>query len=188
MKRIDGNAHLKKLNVVNRASQSEIAKKESEMKSSKKRCPFSSQEDKKLLELVNYYGDENRYTWEMISAHMNGRNSRQCRERYNLFLSDSIKKKVKWTKNEDEILLSKYEMLGPQWKKMEKYFVGRTSYSIKNRYNCLKNKKSKKQEIQNNERNDENDKFDIFNNENKLSFDDVFNFESEGFKAFFSIF
>ena len=68
---------------------------------------------------------------------MKGRNARQCRERYKLFLSDGIKKKVKWTKEEDDILLSKYACFGPHWKMMEKFFIGRTSYNIKNRYASL---------------------------------------------------
>lgn len=107
------------------------------------RCPFSKEEDKLLLELVNLFGIENKNNWHIIAFHMNGRSVRQCRERYQLFLSEEVRKKEKWTKEEDEILLSKYQILGPHWKKMEEFFNGRTSYNIKNRFISLNRKKRK---------------------------------------------
>ena len=68
---------------------------------------------------------------------MKCRSPRQCRERYQLFLSDQVRKNAKWTLEEDEILLSKYHFFGPHWKKLEPFFVGRTSYNIKNRFTFL---------------------------------------------------
>ena len=105
-------------------------------KKEKKRSPFSINEDQKLISLVEKYG-ENLSAWKCIASNMEGRNARQCRERYKLFLSDEFKKKVKWTKEEDNLLLSKYALYGSQWKSMESYFKGRTSNSIRNRYSCL---------------------------------------------------
>lgn len=103
----------------------------------RKRFPFSKEEDNLLLSLVQFYGLQNKGVWNIIASHMKGRNVRQCRERYQLFLSQSVKKGEKWSAEEDQILLSKYEIYGPHWKKYEPFFVGRTSYSIKNRFKSL---------------------------------------------------
>lgn len=102
------------------------------------RTPFSKEEDDKLKELVNYYSNiEDNSKWYFIAGQIPGRTARQCRERFQLFLSDGIRRKEKWSKEEDEVLLQQYQILGPHWKAMEKFFIGRTSYSIKNRYISL---------------------------------------------------
>lgn len=107
------------------------------------RFPFSAKEDQLLIQLVKQFGINDKINWYYIAMHIEGRSARQCRERYQLYLSEGIKRKEKWTKEEDELLLEKYSALGPKWKKMEQYFEGRTSYSIKNRYISLKKKKNK---------------------------------------------
>ncbi|KAK8871807.1 hypothetical protein M9Y10_007550 [Tritrichomonas musculus] len=101
------------------------------------RIPFTKEEDEQLLQLVQYFGVNDKNNWYFIASHINGRSPRQCRERYQLFLSDNIRKKAKWTKEEDELLISKYKVYGPHWKQLEKFFVGRTSYNIKNRFISL---------------------------------------------------
>lgn len=110
------------------------------------RLPFSLKEDLLLLKLVKQFETDNNINWYFIANQIEGRSVRQCRERYQLFLSDGIKRKVKWTKEEDELLLAKYSIFGPKWKKMEEFFVGRTSYSIKNRFISLE-KERKKNEL-----------------------------------------
>lgn len=108
------------------------------------RIPFNIVEDNLLLQLVDQYGIDKKKNWYLIAEHLEGRTARQCRERYQLYLSEGVKKKVKWTKEEDDILLSKYSILGPKWKEIEKYLQGRNSYSIKNRYISLSKKINKK--------------------------------------------
>lgn len=146
------------------------------------RHPFSKQEDKRLLELVHMYGFIEKYCWNLISNKMKGRSPRQCRERYQLFLSYGVRKKITWTKEEDKLLLSKYETLGPRWKQMEEFFSGRNAYTIKNRYVSLKNQKIKKdlelkesfdQENQNDF--EFQDDFDEFNQFDSFGFDNNFN-------------
>lgn len=110
------------------------------------RLPFSLKEDMLLIKLVKQFATAERINWYYIANQIEGRSVRQCRERYQLFLSDGIKRKVKWTKEEDELLLAKYSILGPKWKKMEEFFDGRTSYSIKNRFISLE-KERKKNEL-----------------------------------------
>ena len=124
-------------------------------KETRKRTPFSQLEDYQLKELVKMYGIEKPYVWDLISLYMKGRSARQCRERYKLYLDEGIKRKEKWTNEEDEILLSKYELLGPRWKLMEKFFPGRNSYSIKNRFISLKRKEKNKKKSSNNNENDD---------------------------------
>ena len=133
------NYHLKK-----------VDKKDKKLDSShktKRRSPFSSKEDELLLELVHKYDIRDKNNWNTIASQMKGRNSRQCRERYRLFLSDDVKRKKKWTTEEDELLRSKYTTLGPKWKMMEKYFNGITYVSIKNRFKLLSRQKAKENEI-----------------------------------------
>lgn len=143
----------------------------------RKRHPFSPKEDKQLSELVRIHGENVNTAWELIANEMKGRNARQCRERYNLFLNDKIKKNVKWTKEEDDLLLSKFAFFGPHWKIIEKYFNGRTSYNIKNRFRSLQNNFKKNcnniflelpheisQETEIQKSKDENQKNDFINN------------------------
>ncbi|KAK8837404.1 hypothetical protein M9Y10_036838 [Tritrichomonas musculus] len=117
--------------------------KTDEIKKRRKRRPFSKKEDQLLLELVQKYGEEDK--WKKIASQMKGRNCRQCRERYKLFLCKNVHKKIKWTKQDDELLLAKYQILGPRWKKMEKYFKGLTYVTIRNRFMSLTRKNTQLQ-------------------------------------------
>ena len=101
------------------------------------RNPFSKEEDQQILQLVQYFGVNDKNNWYFIASQLKGRSPRQCRERYQLFLSDQVRKNAKWSSEEDEILLSEYQIYGPHWKQLEQFFVGRTSYNIKNRFISL---------------------------------------------------
>ncbi|KAK8893887.1 hypothetical protein M9Y10_022316 [Tritrichomonas musculus] len=125
------------------------------------RMPFTKEEDQLLLQLVQYFGINDKNNWYFIASRINGRSPRQCRERYQLFLSDDVRKKAKWTKEEDELLISKYNIYGPHWKQMEQFFVGRTSYNIKNRFISLSRRNkftNENEEIQNQKSNETNTK------------------------------
>ena len=99
----------------------------------RKRVPFSHDEDSQLRALVKKYGDKN---WQLIASNMPSRSVRQVRERWQLFLNSNITK-TKWLPSEDEVLVQKYAEFGPQWKLLEKFFKGRTSYNIRNRWISL---------------------------------------------------
>lgn len=103
----------------------------------RKRCPFSKEEDELLLSLVQYYGLQSKNVWNVIAGQMKNRSVRQCRERYQLFLTNDVKKGIKWSKEEDNLLISKYQIFGTHWKRYEPFFDGRTSYNIKNRFKSL---------------------------------------------------
>ena len=92
---------------------------------------FTPEEDSKICELVNKYGARN---WELIAREIPGRNSRQCRDRYQNYLIPGFFN-GQWTKEEDELLYKKINQMGHQWTKMMKFFPGRTANCIKNRWN-----------------------------------------------------
>lgn len=156
---------------------------------------FTSDEDKKLLNLVKKYGEHN---WKRVSSEIEGRNVRQCRDRYRHYLSPNINQSS-WNDDEDNLLIKKVEELGFRWKKLEKFFVDRNEIQIRNRYyqithsnndNIINNeskkliKKSKLPDAkvnpyQNNEKencNNETDSFgddmDYFNRSDSYSIDD----------------
>ncbi|KAK8888346.1 hypothetical protein M9Y10_039414 [Tritrichomonas musculus] len=66
----------------------------------RKRCPFSKEEDELLLSLVQYYGLQSKNVWNVIAGQMKNRIVRQCRERYQYFLTNDVKKGIKWSKEE----------------------------------------------------------------------------------------
>ena len=99
---------------------------------------FSKTEDEKLKRLVVQYGDK----WNKVAEEMEGRNARQCRDRFNTYLSPNSKI-GNWSKEEDQLLLKLYNEFGNQWVKISKHFNNRTDTAIKNRFNNLKSERKK---------------------------------------------
>ncbi|OHT10060.1 Myb-like DNA-binding domain containing protein [Tritrichomonas foetus] len=95
---------------------------------------FSYKEDQLLLHYVNTMGTNN---WKAIAQLMEDRTARQCRERFKYYLDPQLNKVVSWTPEEDKLLLSKYEEVGPKWAFISYFFTGRTDIDLKNRYNRL---------------------------------------------------
>lgn len=95
------------------------------------RVPFTSEEDEKLRKLVAKFGGHN---WSIISSFMKDRTSKQCRDRYSNYLTPGYFQ-GEWSKGEDNLLIQLYNQFGPKWTFMQKYFKGRSSNSIKNRWN-----------------------------------------------------
>lgn len=107
----------------------------------KKRVAFSSEEDKRLEDLVEMCGGPSNWGrgfWVKIAELMPGRTPKQCRERWRYYLSPDINKND-WSEEEDELILQKYEEIGPKWVKMKKFFEGRTDTQLKKRYIFLLN-------------------------------------------------
>lgn len=100
------------------------------LEKSQKKFPFSPNEDKLLLLLVNKYGRKN---WVKISSYFSDRSARQCRERFNIYLSPEIRHDD-WTTEEDELLQELVETHGKKWAEIALSFQGRSANSIKNRY------------------------------------------------------
>ena len=97
------------------------------------KCKFTQEEDDKLLSLVQQHG----YNWQKISSEMGNRNIRQCKERYENYLSPNVNRS-QFTEEEDRLLLEKYRILGPRWVSIAKLFNGRTDSAIKSRFLLLK--------------------------------------------------
>lgn len=108
------------------------------------RSMFTVAEDRKLLKLVNDSGK--RPNWRAISIIMKTRTPRQCRERYQNYLNPSLEH-VNWTKEEDQLILEKFEDVGPKWNMIAKFLHGRTGNSTRNRYQSLQRKKRKQEKM-----------------------------------------
>lgn len=91
---------------------------------------FTNQEDLQLLELVKKYGTNN---WYQISKEMNGRNIRQCRERYRNYLTPEVTNGP-WTQEEDDLLFEAFSKYGARWKLIASFFPSRTDINIKSRW------------------------------------------------------
>ena len=74
--------------------------------------------------------------WRYLAKNMEGRNPRQCRERWLYYLNPNLNH-ANWTKEEDEMIMKLRKEYGPKWMLISKYFSNRTDAMIKNRYNVL---------------------------------------------------
>ena len=92
--------------------------------------PFTKAEDIILQQLVQQSTIPD---WAEIAKQMPGRNSRQCRERWQNYIDPSINQQ-QWTDDEDKLLLKKYQELGPSWSMISRFFNGRTGNTVRNRY------------------------------------------------------
>lgn len=95
------------------------------------RRKFTGVEDNTLRRLVREFGAHH---WESIAAMMPGRTGRQCRDRYQTYLSPGITN-GEWTLDEERVLREKYAEIGPKWSQISEYLPGRTGTSLKNRWN-----------------------------------------------------
>ena len=96
------------------------------------RNKFTEDEDNKLKQLVDRYGDD----WCSIANEMTGRGVRQCKERWSQYLAPDIVRR-EWTEEEDMRLEQKVTELGRRWIHIKAFFPGRTDTSLKNRFNLL---------------------------------------------------
>jgi hypothetical protein len=91
---------------------------------------FTQAEDFALMELVKKYGEMD---WCQIAAQMQGRNVRQCRDRWSNYLSPQVANGP-WTQEENSLLIEKVRVLGPRWTKISPFFQGRTEINIRNHW------------------------------------------------------
>lgn len=93
-----------------------------------------------IIKLVNELG---LHRWKEISAHLENRTPRQCRERWTHYLSPDVATSP-WTAEDDRILEEKYREFGGKWTKIKEFLPNKTAINIKNRYSLLKRKKMKR--------------------------------------------
>jgi hypothetical protein len=94
---------------------------------------FSPSDDSKLQSLVEKFG---RSDWSQIAQQMEGKNARQCRERWTNYLAPNLNT-APWTREDDLLLAQKYAELGNRWVQIAAFFPNRTDAMIKNRFNRL---------------------------------------------------
>lgn len=104
---------------------------------------FTESEDQKLIALVKKFGAKD---WINISALMETRNPRQCRERWKNYLNPELRKD-EWTKEEDELLLEKHNEFGGKWNKIAKFFSNRSDNGLRNRWMLLARRKQKTESV-----------------------------------------
>ncbi len=96
-------------------------------------------EDKILLRYQKKYGNQ----WVRIADHIPNRTGKQVRDRYLNVLSSDIVKKKPWTDEEDQVVMRKFEEMGPQWCRIADVLEGRSDTQVKNRYNTFLVKQEK---------------------------------------------
>lgn len=104
---------------------------------------FTPEDDAKLTAAVQELGTSD---WRAVASRLEGRNPRQCRERWNNYANPEVRKDP-WTAQEDSLLIEKYGELGPRWHTIASFFSARSTNQIKNRYFSIQRKSPSSGEI-----------------------------------------
>ena len=88
------------------------------------------EEDRLLIEFVKTNGLRK---FSLCPNHINGRSSKQCRERWYNVLNPNLKKK-NWLLEEDYIIFLLYTKIGSKWSRISKIIGNRSDNCIKNRF------------------------------------------------------
>ncbi len=91
--------------------------------------PWSKEEDLLLKKFVKESGTND---WFKATTIIEGRSTKQIRERWMNVLDPTLKK-AKWTVEEEKILFELFLKFGSKWAKLRKFFQGRTENQLKNR-------------------------------------------------------
>ncbi|EAX83065.1 Myb-like DNA-binding domain containing protein [Trichomonas vaginalis G3] len=95
---------------------------------------FTQEDDEHLKEIV---GKLEEIDWKTVAHQMGNKNARQCKDRWVNYLSPTVNRS-KFSFQEDILLLEKYNIYGPKWVFISKFFENRTDVNIKARFLILK--------------------------------------------------
>jgi hypothetical protein len=104
---------------------------------------FTKQEDELLKTIIQA---QKKINWDEISSYLEGKTSRQCRDRWRNYLAPGLKIR-NWSIEEDRILFEKFQEYGTKWIDIAYYFPGRTTNDIKNRYHIKIKKRNQMKEV-----------------------------------------
>ena len=112
----------------------ENSENNSTFKPKQRKFKFNYEDDQRLIVLVKKYtsADNTYIDWNQIAQEMGNRTPRQCKERWMFYLSPEVNNGP-FTKEEDKILMEKYNELGSKWSTISQNFKNRTPTCIKNR-------------------------------------------------------
>ena len=96
---------------------------------------FTKEMDLNLASLVMQYNGKE-VDWNEIARRMAPLTLRQCKERWIYYLCP-IRKKSKWTREENDILISVFNEIGGNWAKISTFFDDRNQISVKKQWNYL---------------------------------------------------
>jgi hypothetical protein len=91
---------------------------------------FTPDKDIRIRFLVECLGTN---SWREISSFLPGHSARQCRDRYQNFLLDSLPTN-RWTPEEDSLVTKTFHRIGPKWIEIAKLLDGRTVNDGKHRW------------------------------------------------------
>lgn len=103
---------------------------------------FTQEEDDMLIAAIERMGTRD---WEGIAQEMKHRTPRQCRERWNNYLSPTITSDP-WSKEEDSLLDELFTEFGSKWSKISEYFPNRSANGIRNRYKLRQRRQLKERQ------------------------------------------
>lgn len=113
----------------------------------KSRHSFTPEEDQNLIKLVEKYGEKS--NWKKIAQKMPNRDARQCRDRWNHYLSPN-NNSSDWKQEEDQLLMKLFNENGRKWSSFKSYFPRRTAVNIKSRWYKLNQEKNNSSQIKKN--------------------------------------
>ena len=100
------------------------------------RRKFTQEEDNEIKYLVEEAGIDN---WLEIAEKLGTRTAKQCRDRYNNYLSPGITN-MPWSAEEDQLLRDKVAEFGNKWTQIAIFFPCRGSNNLKNRWHKVLSK------------------------------------------------
>jgi len=130
---------------------------------------FTKMEDELLLRLVT---ENSGAKWKLIATHFEGRTPRQCRDRYNHYLSPDISNS-KWTQEEEQQLKDLVKIHGTKWSIISTLVKGRSPNNLKNRWykHIIRIRKRPRKDFGNDTKKSDED-IEILNSPDQIAFED----------------